>query len=201
MILHWQQILQYYAGSIDRAELNRAHSGLVGRAGQTSYALLLCRAASGGEQRFASGHGMHAEAHLLASPLWREQIPDALARRSALDSQPLVVTLVINRSPCGECAASLAAALGRLGMQFAARIENTRFICASRGYYQGNFLGSGGLRRDRVTTHTGLEAMRNAGWELAVLQMDNQLPARGNELLDYLSPNPGRLLPILRLES
>ena len=198
MILHWQQLLLHYAGDYDRDQLN-AHRGLLERAGETTYAVLLCKWTPRGDRRRPSYHGVHAEQRLLQTPMWTEQIPNALQEWFEMKPGGIVITMALNRTPCGECADKLAQALHKLEMRFPARVPNARFICATRGYYQGNFVTSAGIRRDRVTTDKGLERMREAGWELCVLQFNGALPDRGRELLEYLQSRPGHRSLVARL--
>lgn len=195
MILHWKQILLYYGSEVD------AHQSFLERAGQTTYALLLCRWAPTGEQRLASHQGVHAEQRLLQTPLWTQEIPNALESWSLQDHHPIIITMALNRTPCVDCAAVLTDSLNRLEWKFAMRFQHTRFVLACRGYYQGDYLDpvSGQIRTDRVTTDRALKQLQEAGWEVCVLQFADRLPDRGQELLNFLDHQPGRRSAIVRL--
>jgi hypothetical protein len=171
MILHWDQLVLYYGAEISR------HRPLFEAAGQTTHALLCCRSAPD-DVRLSSGSGEHAEDRILQSENWRVHLPCALANWTPLNN-PIVVTLAINRSPCGSCARLLTNALNELHRQFPLRCEQNRFILASRGVYEdANMIAA--------TRRSDLVRLLDAGWELCVLQVGSQLPARAQILLQGL---------------
>ena len=79
MILHWAQLVLHYGAELD------AHRSKFEAAGQTTYGLLCCRAAPAGD-RLSYSAGAHAEERLLATELWRAQVPAAKGAR--LESTP-----------------------------------------------------------------------------------------------------------------
>lgn len=167
MILHWQQLPLHFGESID---IHRPHFEMAHRA---TYGLLCCRFTPGNDQIERSS-GDHAEQRLLASPLWQVELPRAMEGYSTLQHSKLLVVMVINRSPCPGCSNLLRTALARLQMQYALRFQHSRFVIASLGVYEG----SAG-----ATTDQNLRALHDAGWELAVLQVGNDLTANGRQLL------------------
>jgi hypothetical protein len=171
MILHWEQLALYYGTELnkDRGRFERAH--------QTTYALLCCRLARGDDVLRASA-GEHAEARLLETDLWQDDIPRALAARAEL-AGPVVVTLAINRSPCRACAGRLTEALLALHKAYPVGCDASRFVLAATGQYWGT--GPGAL-----TLMPDLKRLKEAGWELCVLQVGPQLSERGEELRQNL---------------
>ena len=188
MIVNWEDLETYYGSdiSIHRDHLNRAH--------QATYAMLACKWSSADPARFANQSNEHAEGRLLQSTVWREDVPSALDSRTDLDKQPMIVTLAINRSPCGHCAYMLAKALQELQFNFARRFENSVFLLASLGYYHSNkYLSPEHEQRHPesnqplwVTTQRGLESLKNAGWHLAALSFDGKLTRRGGEFARFI---------------
>jgi hypothetical protein len=171
MLLHWDQLVLHYGPEIS---IYRPHFE---SAGQTTHALLCCRSIPD-DVRFSSGSGEHAEDRVLQSASWRLHIPHALESWTPLNSQ-MVVTLAINRSPCGSCARLLANALHDLHRRFPRRCEQNRFVLASRGVYEDADMVA-------VTRRSDLIRLRDAGWELCVLQVGFRLPARARILLQGL---------------
>lgn len=192
MILHWQQLSLYYGGELAAYEQHFAE------AGETTYALLCCRFAPS-HARVAPNRGTHAERRLLASPLWQQEIPMALQNWSPLQHTRIVVTLAINRSPCRVCADQLVQALSDLQWNLARRFEHARFILACRGAYRGRVSEEAGYY-DQATTDGDLMRLADAGWELCVLQMADELAPSGRELLQALVRQVGRRSFITRLD-
>jgi hypothetical protein len=177
MILHWEQLALHYGNEVN------VHRSRFETAGQTTYGLLCCRFAPGDYQlSFSSGE--HAEARLLQSNTWRVDIPAALEHWEPRDS-PIVVTMAINRSPCRNCTHLLIDALNLLHVRFPLRGQQNRFILSARGAYEDSAM------IDR-TTRNDLVRLKDAGWELCVLQLGAALPARGRDLLVAIEGIAGR---------
>jgi hypothetical protein len=184
-VLSWLDALTYFGPALD------SHRDRLSKAGQTTHGLLACRWAPGEAVRMASQDGDHAERRLVLSPLWKEI--DAALSRWDLRDDPMLILLALNRSPCADCAAVLAGALHALEHRYALRCERQHFVLASLGYYQGaGFMSTGGAphllkaRSRNVTTSTGLDALKHAGWKLCVLDFGTGLTRRGAELLEFL---------------
>lgn len=191
MILHWMQLPLHYGGQV---AVHRSHFE---EAAQTTYALLCCRFARGND-RLATSGGEHAERRLLESNLWREDIPAALENWSPRDRGRIVVTMVINRSPCPACSDALQQALQTLQWQHALSFQHARFLLASRGAYQGKVTAAGYYQN--ATTMGNLRRLHSAGWELCVLQMGNDLAPSGQALCQALERVTGRRAGPVRLE-
>jgi len=177
MILHWRQLVLHFGPEIDAY---RHHFEVAGRA---TFGLLCCRFTPD-DDRLDQSAGDHAEARLLQSVNWRTQLPQALAAWTPYNS-PIVVAMVINRSPCQNCAELLIAALSDLSRRFPAAVEANRFILASRGAYEDAAM--------RVATRqVDLVGLRDAGWELCVLQTGGELSARGDILREGIERVAGR---------
>jgi hypothetical protein len=177
MILHWEQLRLYYG-----AELGQ-HRWRFERAHNTTYGLLCCRLARG-DDRLAASSGDHAETRLLQCDLWCEDVPAALDTWTERND-PIVTTMVLNRSPCRNCAAALETALNAVHNRFALGGEKNRFVLACLGKYWGS--GPGAL-----TLIPDLRRLKESGWELCVLQMGTELSARGAELEEDLQRLVGR---------
>ena len=186
---NWEDLITYYGSdiSVHKASLNKAH--------QATYAMLACKWSASDPARFANCSGEHAEERLLESTVWVNDIPNALASRSDLNTQPMNVTLALNRSPCGHCSLILAQALDKLQFNYARRFENTIFLLASLGYYQSSkFMSSEHDQRHPtsnqpkwVTTQNGLDRLTSSGRRLTTLSFDGKITARGQELSDFLT--------------
>jgi hypothetical protein len=183
----------YYGGEV---EGYRKHFE---EASETTYALLCCRFARG-DDRLAPSRGDHAERRLLTSPLWTQEIPAALMSWSPLNRTRVVVTMAINRTPCRECVTWLTRALTDLQWEFAQRFQDSRFILACRGAYRGKISGELGFY-DQATTGTDLMHLADAGWELCVLQVAEELAPSGRDLLQTLQRQTGaRRVVVVRLQ-
>ena len=185
-VLSWPDALAYFGDDIDE---HRKH---LATAGQTTYGLLTCRWSPSDAVRMASRSGEHAERRLVLSDVWREL--DAALDAWDTRSDPMVILLALNRSPCADCAQVLAGALHQLDQRYALRCQRQHFILASLGYYQGaGFMrhASAPQLRDApsrdVTTGSGLEALHDAGWKLCVLDFGQGVTRRGQELLAFLN--------------
>jgi hypothetical protein len=171
MILHWDQLVLHYGADL------AAHRPQFEKAWQTTYGLLACRWFPA-DDRLTQSHGDHAEVRLLASDHWQTYLPAALAAWDARND-PIVTCLVLNRSPCPNCAASLAAALDDLNMRFPVACDRGRFVLASLGAYDPADVGA-------ATKVTDLIRLHEAGWEPCVLQVGLELTRRGDELRQAL---------------
>ena len=177
MILHWEQLILHYGPAIG------AHRPRFEEAGQTTYGLLCCRYSPIDDQLGYSS-GAHAEAHLLRSAVWTTHLPNALHQWTPHDS-PIIVTLALNRSPCQNCTALLIDALSALYRDFPDRGPRNRFILAAKGAYEDAGMVT-------CTTQNDLLRLRDAGWELCVLQVGPNLSARGRILLEGIERVAGR---------
>lgn len=183
MILHWEQLVLHYGSP----EIN-AYRGRFEEAGQTTYGLLCCRY-SPTEDRLGYSSGVHAEESLLQSMMWTTHIPKALQNWTPHDSR-IIVTLALNRSPCQSCANLLISALGAMYRNRPTALMN-RFILAAKGAYEDADM-------TMATTQNDLFRLREAGWELCVLQVGPALSARGYILLEGIERLSGR--GIVRLD-
>jgi hypothetical protein len=89
-------------------------------------------------------------------------------------------------------------ALSDLQWKHSLSFQHARFILASRGAYRGT-VSSGGWY-EQATTVGDLRRLRDAGWELCVLQAAHVLPEAGQELLQALERQAGRAAFVIRLE-
>lgn len=175
MILHWNQLELFYGSELatHRWRFEKAHN--------STYGVLCCRLARGDDKVRANGEE-HAEARLLKTDLWTEDIPQELADWTPRNS-PIVTTMAVNRSPCRNCSEELITALNDLRRSVTS--DKNRFILAATGKYWGS--GPGAL-----TLVSDLRHLKEAGWELAVLQVGNSLSERGEELLLEVQRLSGR---------
>jgi hypothetical protein len=176
MILNWDDFSCFYSDGFNN--LNQYKSKFEA-ASQTTFALLCCSYAHEGHLLKPSiSNCVHAEQNLLQSDMWTTQIPLALSNWNELNDQ-IIVTMVINRSPCQICAPLLENALIEFHKKFPLRCDRSRFILACLGAYEDkNFT--------QFTTINDLIRLKNAGWELAVLEVDRKITERGNILLEGL---------------
>lgn len=188
MLVRWQFLVDYYGADIT------GHRGHLSKAHNATYTVLLNKWSPIERFRFTNQAGEHAEERLVRSAAWTEGVTGSLAARDDRDTAPLVITLALNRSPCGHCAGVLADGLSKLQFSYARRFENAVFILASLGYYQsGKFMSDAHEQRHPssgerlwVTTDKGLERLEETGWRLAALSFDDEPTQRGQELMDYL---------------
>mgnify|MGYP000588424854 FL=1 len=104
----------------------------------------------------------------------------------------MLVLLMLNRSPCGDCAQILANALHEFNDRYALTTERQHFVLASLGYYHSHkpaVRGDSGSFKT-FTTDKGLSTLTEAGWKLCTLEFGNGLTRRGQELHTYLSGLP-----------
>jgi hypothetical protein len=186
-VLSWSDALAYFGDDLD------THRKQLSTAGQTTYGLLTCRWSPSDAAGVANRDGEHAERRLIASAVWQE-LDHALSQWDPRSSDPMIILLALNRSPCADCAQILAGALHQLERRYALRCQHQHFILASLGYYQGaDFMRNSGAPHlanapsRAVTTGTGLEALRDAGWKLCVLDFGKGPTRRGQELLAFLN--------------
>ena len=177
MILHWEQLGLHFGPALN------VHRSRFETAGRATYGLLCCRFTPS-DDRIEQSAGDHAEARLLQSPNWTAELPQALAAWTPRSS-PILVALVINRSPCQACSNLLVAALEDLSRRSPVAVEANRFILASRGAYEDAAMEVPTLQRDLVR-------LRDAGWELCVLQTGAALSQRGEILLAGIQRVAGR---------
>jgi hypothetical protein len=177
MILHWDQLVLHYGNQI------RTHRRRFETAGQTTYGLLCCKYVPSDSQLTYSSVD-HAEERLLESESWQAQIPDALEAWTPR-SNTIVVTMVINRSPCRSCTAQLSRALRNLHRRFPVKCDLNRFVLAVRGAYEDSEMVA-------ATTFNDLLRLRGAGWELCALQVGHELSDRGNILREGIERITGR---------
>jgi hypothetical protein len=177
MILDWPELLMCYGADI--AEYRDRFA----TAGETTNALLCCRFTPSNSRVAASG-GAHAERKLLISSLWTREIPEAFANWNPIGSAPIVVTLVINRTPCRACTGTLVKALSVLQWHFAARVPQARFLLACRGAYEGKPNEAGYY--ENATTTGDLKVLQDVGWSLCVLKVGDELSPSGRQLLQAL---------------
>ena len=192
MILHWEQIVLHY-GEMGEAFI-RSHQMKFEKAHQSTYGILYSPVCIDECEIMSSG-GVHAEEKLLNTDTWKIQIPEALARFNSAYNNKFNVILGLNRTPCGNCTQLLVKAINKLHNQFPLRTSQNRFILASLGAYRPNETRSVNNR----TTVGNLSALKNAGWELCVLQTGARLTANGIMLQSVLE-NMG-LRGIMRLDS
>jgi hypothetical protein len=177
MILHWEQLGLHFG-----PELN-VHRPRFETAGRATFGLLCCRF-SQGDDRLDQSAGNHAEARLLQSQIWTNDLPQALANWTPRDS-PILAVMVINRSPCQPCSNLLVAALEDLSRRSPVAVDANRFILATRGAYEDAAMEVPTLQRDLVR-------LRDAGWELCVLQTGSALSQRGDILREGIEQVAGR---------
>ncbi len=175
MIMSWDALRACYGQELD------VHRSGFEEASETTYALLCCRFTESNE-RMAASSGTHAEAKLLRSGLWLQEVPGALGARTLNERGTFLVTLAVNRTPCRECTERLITAMAELHRRYPARMESARFLLACRGAYRGRPDGEKGYYSG-ATTIGGLNRLQRAGWELCVLRVGDALPPSGEELL------------------
>src|SRR5207302_1170427 len=113
MILHWERLAQFYGTELhrDRWRFEAAH--------QSTYALLCCRLARGDDLVRASA-GDHAEARLVETDLWEEDIPRALdpeVRFAGADGSRLGAVRPPGRSQLSARGNELCQNLAQLGLR------------------------------------------------------------------------------------
>jgi hypothetical protein len=182
MLLSWERLVAYYGAKelgLHRWRFEKAH--------ETTHGMLCCRWAPG-EDRIRASSGEHSEVRLIETDMWKEQIPAALHAWTPRD-QPIVTAMVLNRTPCAACSIRLARALEGLHGEHPGKCDINRFLLVCRGKYVGRGPGV-------MTLIPHLRMLREAGWELGVLQMGPDLPPSGRDLVQDLyhhslaSPTP-----------
>jgi len=171
MILHWEQLVMHFGPEL------AIHQPKFEKAWRATYAMLCCRWFPAND-KLAQNQGPHAEARLLASDHWQTHLPAALAAWDARND-PIVTCLVINRSPCPSCAGELVTSLAKLHRRFPVACDRGRFVLASLGVYDPACV-------EAATKIPDLVRLREAGWELCVLQVGSELTGRGEELKQAL---------------
>lgn len=179
--LDWTDALTYFGTDID------IHRTALSSASWTTHAILACRFLAEDTVNVESGDGEHAEQKLIKSRLWTVALDQALANWDSRDA-PMLILMAVNRSPCGDCAYHLAAALHRLHDKYPLKAERQHFVLASLGYYHSN--------RDEerprstppknFTTGRGINELKEAGWRLCTLVFDGKATRRGTQLSRYL---------------
>ncbi len=186
MLLHWPHLALHYGDSAPGGFHPALYEHHFNQAGRLTAGLLCCRYADSTRFEF-NQRTAHAEEQLIGISLWRSEIPQAITQADPVGDM-INIALILNRSPC------------RLGTELLIReIRNrprtrctrTRFILAMRGAYEGR-------DPELTTTEHGLRALHHAGWDICVLQMEQNLPPRGMLLLlslrAILDPGPDHLL-------
>jgi hypothetical protein len=186
-VIEWDTLVGYYG-----PEFAQYKDGLK-KAGWQTNAVLACRWSASDKVSFKNVSGDHAEDRVLSDPIWTRDIPDAISRWSEQHSDPMFITLAINRSPCGRCADRLALALHALEKRFALRKEKQYFLLAMRGFYEKS--GSGLAAKTEVTSILDLQRMSAAGWVPRVLLFDNEVAEIDADLRKL--PRPRGLLQAL----
>jgi len=191
-ILEWSELQLCYGAEI------AVYRERFATAGDTTHALLCCRFTPS-NSRIRSSGGQHAERKLLMSSLWTKEIPTAFANWLPADksASPIVVTLVINRSPCRDCTGWLVKALTDLQWRFAARVPQGQFLLACRGAYEGKPTEAGYY--EHATTIGDLKLLQDAGWRICVLQVGDELSPSGKQLLQALQRLRNNARPSVRL--
>ena len=179
MILHWEQIVLHYGKQDD--QFIRMHRDKFAKAHQTTYGILYSPICFDDCEITSSG-GKHAEEKLLESNSWKIQIPQALSNFHSGYNNSFNVIIGLNRSPCNNCTKLLVNALTSLHKKYPLRATQNRFILASLGAYRPYETE----RVDNRTTIGNLTALKNAGWELSVLQIGDHLTSYGEMLKSSL---------------
>lgn len=198
MTIRWEDLAACYGPQIDR------YKGELDSNRPSTHAVL-CIPLPGGGAKFKSEDGEHAEERLLFSDLWKSKVREALSYGSV--DHKVIITIAINRAPCGHCALILAEKLKELQFNHAARSPNSVFLLAARGNYhaitkfdkargEAAKAGGGQIRdengnypdavRKHISTGRGLDQMVKSGWHLRVLQFGETLPPSGDDLSAYL---------------
>lgn len=175
MILQWKDLAECYGNKINNYKINFE------TAGRTTFALLFCSKYTYQEHSMMeSSNGVHAEEKLLETDMWKKEIPKALKDSTELSGSRIIVTMVINRSPCELCSPYLISALNRLHYDFPVQFEKSCFILASKGYYED--------KKFKIATKVStLKKLKMAGWRLCVLQTGDKISKRGYGLLKALT--------------
>lgn len=180
-VLNWDDAVAYFGGEL------KPHKIPLSEATMATYCVLACRSAMGGTSKLISGDGEHAERKLVMSEIWQSDIDTAL---SGWDPRaaPMLILVLLNRSPCGDCAHLLSSALHKFNDRYALTTEKQHFVLASLGYYHSNkdiVRGETG-HSQTFTTQKGLRELAEAGWKLCTLAFGKDLTRRGRELNTYL---------------
>lgn len=179
MILHWEQIVLHYGKNGDQNI--KQHKEKLAKAHQSTYGLLYSHV-NFDEIELKSSGGGHAEEKIIASDAWQKHIPRAISQQAWGTKEQFNVIIALNRSPCGSCTRLLVNALGDIQRRYPLRAFNNRFILASLGAY-GAYNPEPG---DKRTSVANLTALKNAGWELCVLQVGSSLTRDGSQLATCL---------------
>ena len=190
-VLNWSDVVAYFGDVINE------YSIPLKRAKYETYALLACRNTEHGEAMFLNKNGDHAEADLVRSRLWQEQL-DAAISEWDVRSDPMVIMLLLNRAPCSHCAHLLASALHELNRRYAIRALKQYFVLGMLGNYHSNkpfqkaMLPEGMDIYNQKTfdktfsSQRGFSELKEAGWKPCVLDFGQGLTRRGKELLFFL---------------
>jgi len=180
-ILNWNDAVDYFGNELE------PHRKKLCEASWATYGLLACRSAQGGTTRVVNGDGEHAERKLIMSDIWAKDLDSALSTWDPR-STPMLILVLLNRSPCSDCSHLLAGALHQYNDRYALTTEKQHFILGSLGYYHSNKPpdeGKGQLPKT-FSTDRGMRAMIDAGWKLCVIDFGPGLTRRGHELHTYL---------------
>jgi hypothetical protein len=179
-ILHWKDAIFHFGNNLKdyRTELSKA--------AYSTYALLVCRSAMSGTSDIENRRGEHAEERLVLCDMWKKDLDAALSAWDHL-AEPMIILLIINRSPCSYCSHILSGALHYFNDKYALTTEKQHFILASLGHYNSNKPVEyvDGYART-YTTERGLREMKEAGWKLCTVDFGHGLTRRGSQLHAYL---------------
>jgi hypothetical protein len=179
MIITWDSLVECFGPEID------THRPKFAVSEETTFGLLLSR--YGSTKLRYSYKKTHAEPNLLASDVWRKDIPEALRHWTELDGDnAIVVVMVLSRSPCSTCSELLVQELNELNKVNDLAFDRNSFVLACRGAYNPNPKGGpdASVPVSYVSTSNhDLIRLRDVGWGLCVLQVGKQLAPSGEELL------------------
>jgi hypothetical protein len=185
MILHWGALEAEYGAEV------APHRAKFESAAWDTYAMLCSRLLPSGA-RVVANDQLHAEAELLRYRAWQSDLPGALLTMRPSHAVQTVGVLVLNRSPCRNCAKLLISGLSQLATRVHGHFPEIQLILAFRGAYLGHAeADEDGHEWYRQATTTGdLERLDDAGWRLCVLQVGQKLSTRGRWILEAVQRLP-----------
>jgi hypothetical protein len=219
LILNWADIVSLYGESLDIYKSNF----LVSR--DSTYGLLLSRftdpvfeyqgkpSKTEVERLQKAGvpsayeGSIHAERYLVGSAQWTDEIAGTFRnwpnRPSGL---PVVVFMILSRSPCPTCSNLLCSALNDLKKINEQAVDNSRFVLACRGAYGGprkkadapGTAPTTPSNRElmlktvfKSTSNHDLIRLQQAGWWLCALQAGDKLAPSGKVFLQGIKLTRG----------
>jgi hypothetical protein len=172
MRLRWSDLVEH------SGRLTSRYQSLLEAGSESTFGLLCCRdtaprvihktSGGGGNYPLLKPSRFHSERKLLASSLWRTEIPRALGKRA----NPGAVIMALNRTPCPDCAHQLFAALTWYRSYRELRRHGHRFLLACTGLY---------VAGEKITMVSDMRRLLDVGWELCVLELQSPLPPLGEE--------------------